>query len=372
MEEDQKTHDPITRYESTFYSPLGVGVKFKDYEGFRSVCLKRTHELAESFGISQKRLIYDSESLKEELAHQKAIPFCDTLITQLRNYIELIHYTYVIMPPKDVPTVTVGGYKSPAIELKSAKFLRNLNPMFSHIAAWAYFGLPRLAESELQLDNFTSKQTNAWRELTSKAKPTVFPHGDECNPYIMISDLLAYLTDAKLYSQKLRLRPDALETIWDGYGFNVETHFLDTKTLPKYAWYSDEPIDLVPYLAHPLIFLLADDLERLQPGSPEISDDEESESSQHQTIPEEKRFRKLVRRMEPWYNVTAYAYSEGGAAQLFDYYIDRTRVKDGDTMVYVGPKSKEMAESFSHMYDVEAIPAKELRKRLEKKKIIPL
>jgi len=31
-------------------------------------------------------------------------------------------------------------------------------------------------------------------------------------------------------------------------------------------------------------------------------------------IPEEKRFRKLVRRMEPWYAVTAYAYHKGGAA----------------------------------------------------------
>ena len=83
---------------------------------------------------------------------------------------------------------------------------------------------------------------------------------------------------------------------------------------------------------------------------------------------EEKRFRKLVRRMEPWYAVTSYACNKGGGAQLFNYYMDKEKVKDGDTMVYIGNKSKEMAESFSHMLEIDVLSAKEVRNAVNRQK----
>ena len=76
--------------------------------------------------------------------------------------------------------------------------------------------------------------------------------------------------------------------------------------------------------------------------------------------------------MEPWNAATTYAYHKGGAAQLFNFHMDRKKVRDGDVMVYVGSKSKELAESFSHMYDIEVLSAKELRKLVNREKIIPL
>ena len=72
--------------------------------------------------------------------------------------------------------------------------------------------------------------------------------------------------------------------------------------------------------------------------------------------------------MEPWYAVTAYAYYKGGGAQLFNFGMDRTKVQDGDTMVYIGNKSKGLAESFSHMLDIEVLSAKEVRKFVNRKK----
>lgn len=372
QEDDPITHEPISKRVTTFYSPLGVGVKFKDWEAFKKVCLKRTRELVGQFQISQKRVIYDAQSLKEELSHRRAIPFCDQLISELGNYIELVYFTYVVMPPADVPTIKIGGYKSPLREVKSAEFLRNLQPMFSYLTAWAYFGKPGADETQIQLDSFSSKQTYAWDDLIARVKPKIFPHGDECNPYIMVADIIAYLTDAKLYTQKLALRPESLQTIWEPYGFQTATHFLDASSVSKYRWYSDDPIDLTPYLAHPLVFLLVDELEKLQPNPPPEIEEEESPEVTPPPIPEEKRFHKLIRRMEPWYAAAAYAYHKGGAAQLFNFHIDRTKVQDGDVMVYVGTRSKELAESFSHMYDIEVFSAKELRKRVSKEKIIPL
>jgi hypothetical protein len=371
--EDPETKEPYLAEECAFYTPLGVGVEFNDTPAFKNVCVKRVQELAKQFKLTQKRLLYDSHSLKEELTHYKAIPFCDQLIQKLHRYIKLIHFTYVILPPNLYPTVTVGGYRSPEYSIKSADFLRNLGPMFSHIAAWSYLGI-RSVTGELYLDGFNSKQTNAWNELISKATPKIFPHGDECNPYIMIADIIAYLTDAKLYNQKKGLRPDSLKEIWENYGFETDTHFLDIETQPMYKWHNDEHIDTTPYLAHPIVFLLVDDIEKLQPNPPpskeqKINPELDEIEIVSTSLPEEKRFKKLVRHMEPWYSVTAYAYYKGGSAQLFNYHMDRAKVQDGDIMVYVGNQSKNLAESFSHMLDIDIMTAKKIRNYAKLKKV---
>lgn len=371
QENDPDTGEIVETKTTVFYSPFGVGIKFKNEKDFRIACLETTQSLAKEFGLSQKRVFYDSQSLKEELFHRRAIPFCDRLIQQLQEYMELAHFSYVVLPPKEVPMVRVGGYRSPAYDMKCTTFLRNLQPMFSHIAAWAYFGKERLKESEIQLDSFRSRQTSAWDELLKIVQPKIFPHGDECNPYIMLADIMAYLTDAKLYSRKLKLLPESLQEIWTGYKFAVDVHYLTEETQPRYRWYCDEHIDVIPYLAHPLVFLMVDELEQLQPNPPSLAGEKESQETEEPALREEKRFKKLVRRMEPWYATIAYAYLKEGAAQLFDFHTDRTKVRDGDIIVYIGNKSKELAESFSHMNDIEVLSAKELRKRVNKEKIIP-
>jgi len=130
QEEDPGTHEIVSKRVTSFYSPFGVGVKFKDWDAFRGVCLERTLELASKFQLSQKRIMYDAQSLKEELSHRRAIPFCDNLIQLLRRYIELVHFTFIVMPPADVPTVKVGGFKSPLREIKTASFSGTFNPCF--------------------------------------------------------------------------------------------------------------------------------------------------------------------------------------------------------------------------------------------------
>ena len=64
-----ETKEPFNTEETSFYTPLGVGVEFNDTVAFREVCIKRVQELVTQFNLSQKRLLYDSYSLREELAH---------------------------------------------------------------------------------------------------------------------------------------------------------------------------------------------------------------------------------------------------------------------------------------------------------------
>lgn len=371
QEEDPETHELQLKKSSVFYTPLGVGIKIKENTSFTKVCLKRVADLAKQFGLSQKRALYDSNALKEELAHRRALPFCDQLVSKLQRYIECLHFTYVIMPPDQFPTVPVGGLKSPSVNIKSAHFLRCLQPMFSYISAWNYYGKTGRKDSKLLLDGFNSKQSHAWNDLITKVKPKIFPHGDECNPYIMLADIIAYLADSKLYCTKKALDEPSLNAVWKDYEFSVETHYLDINNASLYGWHSDDMIDTSPYLAHPIIFLLADELEKLQPKPHEMeesNDDEVSNNLEKPLYSEEQRFRKLVRHMQPWYSITEYACYKKGSAQLFNYYMDRTKVQDGDIMVYIGNKSKEMAQSFEHMLDIEVLSAKEIRKKVNRKR----
>jgi len=67
QEEDPETKEVFLAEESAFYTPLGVGVEFNDTAAFKDVCVKRVQELATQFKLTQKRLLFDLYSLKEEL-----------------------------------------------------------------------------------------------------------------------------------------------------------------------------------------------------------------------------------------------------------------------------------------------------------------
>jgi len=379
QELDIVTKKPRLVKEDAYYSPLGVGVQIEESEEFKVQCLRGIAELATEFQLPQKRLMYDSSYLRKTLSHKVAIPFCDKLITKLKDQIEFLHITYVVMPPDRYPIVKVGGYKSPAYDVKSAEFLRNLQPMFSYLSAWSYFAMPRDNNTEIILDGFSSKRTHAWNTLINKTKPKIFPHGDECNLNIMIADLIAYLTDAKLYTQKRSLRKESIQEIWQPYGITTDSHYLDYFDVPQYGWHSEDQIDIAPYLARPMVFLIVDDLTKLQlkaqsENNPTVDESfADFEDEPPQIIPKEsKSFSEIIKHLEPWFNVTSYAYYKGGAAQLFNIQLDMPKIQDGDTVVYIGNKAKELAEGLTHIHDVEVLSAKEVRKYVNRQKGNPL
>lgn len=374
QELDMTTNKPRLVKEDTYYSPLGVGAQIEDSEEFKTHCLNTISELSTEFQLPQKKLMYDSSYLRKTLSHKVAIPFCDKLITRIKDYIKFLHITYIVMPPDRYPLVKVGGYKSPSYEVKSAEFLRKLQPMFSYISAWSYYAMPRNNNTEIILDGFSSKRTHAWNDLINKSKPKIFPHGDECNLNIMIADLIAYLTDAKLYTQKKGLRKEYIQDIWQPYGIDIDSHYLDYYGAPQYGWHSEDQIDIAPYLVRPMTFLIVDDLTKLQLKSqtenkPINNETFESDEETPQTISEAKKsFSEIIKQMEPWFNVTAHAYYQNGAAQLFNVHTDMAKIQDGDTIVYIGNKAKELAESLTHIHDVEVLSAKEVRKFVNRQK----
>lgn len=147
-----------------FFSPLGVGVAVKNYEIFDKVYLEFNRELSDEFNLPFKRPFYSSHAIKSEIGLRRAIPFVDKLIQRLDDYIEHVFVSYVILPPKDIPYVEVGGNKNPVKKRDTYTFLRDLSPMFSYLTAWQFVKYTNLTP-ELWIDNFSSKSTPAWNEL---------------------------------------------------------------------------------------------------------------------------------------------------------------------------------------------------------------
>ncbi len=268
------------------------------------------------------------------------------------------------MPPATVPTVAVGGANSPEININTSEFLRNLSPMFSYITAWNFIRRHRFAGHEILIDGFRSKVTVAWDELVNFATPRIFSRGDECNSFISLADIIAFLTDAKLYSSDFehrKLTPDNVKYVWEDYCFEVDCCFLDKGIYSKYKWYSNDIIDTRPYLAHPIVFLLIDEIDKITTMPRSLSIDQTTLPQQEKP----KKFREVIQRMPPYHAVLTYAHSLGGSVQFFDRFIDSDKIRDGDVLVYMGETSKKIASAYSDGFDVEVLQLRELRKKVE-------
>lgn len=357
-----------------FFSPLGAGVYFKHDEIFSQEYVQINQKLKKDFKIDNALRFFSSNQLKREIGLSKAIAYANQLIKEIEDFIEMIHISYVVLPPKDVPEVQVGGNRCPIQRQRSEEFVRSLSPSFSYISAWNFIRKRDPDELAILLDGFRSKNTIAWDELSSWCKPTVFSHGDECNPFISLADIVAFLTDVRLYQRKpgptedpmlyRGLRPGNVDEIWENAGFGVDCRFLDKNMLSKISWYSNDLIELSSILARPVVFFLVDQVEKIKIG--EIKSSDTQARLDTEPTEEPRPFSKVVQRLDPYHAALIYAERKGGCLQFFDRYIDSDKVRDGDVMVYMGDNSKRIAQTYSDAYDIEIIKARDLRDKIKK------
>ena len=308
------------------------------------------------------------EHLGDDLA--RTIAFCDQLVKGIQDNIDSVFFSYIVLPPGKIPYVTVGGERCPSQEIETHNFLRSATPAFSAITAFVYKSKHVGVDSDILIDGFRYKRMWAWDNLLKMTTPVVYPHGDECNPFISIADIVAFLTDAKLYSlgrlnaEFRRLTPGNIENAWKDYSFKVETRFLDEKMLGSIAWRSKELINVVPFYKRPMLFFIADrqDVKQLVNPLPLA----ETPGGLAEMQGEEMPFSKQLRRMPIFRLATKYAYIKGGCIQFYNASQDAVLVRDGDTVIYMGKKSKEIVDQLSDAYDIEKIRAKDLKERIKK------
>ena len=286
----------------------------------------------------------------------KAIPFIQQLVDATSKHVTSIHFSYVILPPKDVADISVGGEKCAEYKVKTEDFLRNLGPMFSYISAWNYKRWRKDEGGMIIVDAFGSKETIAWRELTKTNKISIVSHGDEVHPLISYADLIAFLTDVKLYNSKLlrdrKLTLKNLEKVWKGV-FKVDSAYIDLNYVNKIKWVNEEHIDIKKYMLKPTIFFISDDPDK--EGVNEVT-----------TISDYSPMKKSKRLMElrPVKNAINFAALRGASFRFYDPYLDEKYVADGDVLVYAGDKSKKIANYLSDSFDVEVYKAREIGKKL--------
>lgn len=341
--------------EHGFYSPLGVGVIVDDYDAFTEAYLKATRETCADFGTDSPMCLYSSSVLKDELGTKRAIPFAQKLIDLTCQHIVGIHFSYMVLPPKKVPTVLVGGERSGTYEVKTEKYLRDLGPMFSYISAWNYWRYRRDEKFKLIIDAFSSKDTYAWRDISKSSDIVVVSHGDEVHPMISYADIIAFMTDVKLYGadkDKRHLTMSNLEDVWKGV-FSVETTYINASSLPSIRWINEDQIDYSSHLQKPTVFFISDDnsVKEVNTGVTDVP---------AKTIKKSKR----MMAMQPVKNAIELAAITGGSFRFYDPYLDEKYVSDGDIVVYMGDNSKKLAKYLEDGYDIEIIRAKNVKDKL--------
>ena len=354
--------DSVEKYLG-FNSQLGVGAIIADDAGFAMAFAGKSGELRESFGIKEKLPFFSSTQLKQILGLRKAISFADKTITAVQGLIESVHCSYTILPPKTIETIPVGGFKSSLIDKPTNEFIDSLGPMFSYLTAHSYLYQNRYVvedNMDFHIDSFRSKRTKAWDRLIGSVSPKIFWRGDECNPFIACADLLAFLTDVKLYNQRLKLEPNDIKKIWSDYSFDVTVNFYDKKSLHVYSWSDNENIDIIPYIARPTIFLAVDDVETLAYSNDSPAPTTEEEISDKPVV---RKFNQVIKQSDVYHSAVRYAFQKHGSVKIFHRHEDMKAVRDGDVFVYVGSNSKMVGESFRDAYEIELLPGVELRRR---------
>jgi len=240
----------------------------------------------------------------------------------------------MIFPSKNIPKVEVGGYKCPKKEIDTFDFLRKTSAHYSYITAWTYLGIHTRVSDLILIDSFSGKRTSAWDDLLSKTRPIIYPHGDECNPFISTADMIASLVDKKMWDNYLRLDPDNLRKVLSNYSFKVDVNFIDPRVLHNIRWHSDEQLDLSTYWAKPTVFLKADGYNT---GD--------------------------IKKLPIYPKATYLARKLNGGVQGFDKSIDSSKIKDGDIFVYAGKEAETLAITLRDMYNIQIFAFRELKEK---------
>lgn len=352
-----------------FRTQLGIGVVIGDKEEFKGRFTAKFAELRDSFRIrEQVPFLPSSRLLKYGLS--KAIAFSDQLVSSVQDMIESMHCFYVILPPSEPDTVRVGGTKNGPTEIPTWLFMKNLGPMFSYMTAHDYLyknSSLNVSEVEFHIDAFVSKQTRSWEKIVNKVNPKVYWRGDECNPFIACADIMAFLTDAKLYRKYLLLSRDNVTDVWNNYAFKTTVHYVNRDGIAIHAWHSDESIDVWPYIAKPTVFLAVDSF--AQGHKVEKTDevvDAEPDPMAATKKQAESSASKIFVESPVYAAAVQYAFKHSASLKFFNRYEDSAHVCDRDVFVYIGPESERIGRMLQDAARVAVMSGLELRDKVEK------
>lgn len=336
--------------ERCYHTPLGVGVRVDDTdrchqdltEAFRRV---KGHAHVASLRPYAPATVVRSWYQEEIGASVSAVEhILDSVLPRVRQ----LHFSFVALSNRQMESVPVGGYASPTRQVATAKFREALCPMFSYITAWTLDELHAPPACPVSVDAFESKPTLAWTRLCEITTPSYVYRGDEVDPLICLADLFAFATDRLLYRTHGRLEPDPIQRLWSRRGPEVTSWLIGRGNVAKVAWMSEEPIRPTRYVRHPVVFLLRDN------------------PSAYAGAPRSMGVTSLIQAGPPFESAVKIASTRNGSLKFFNEFDDPGLLADGDVLIHAGPRSKELAELYASMYEVETMTFLEARRAAER------
>jgi hypothetical protein len=336
--------------ERVFHTPFGVGVCTEEAEALRTRLIDTFSIHKKEYGIESGRPFAPSNILRHW--HQDnigaSVRAAEEIIGNILPLIKRLHFSFAALSSRQMATVPVGGYASPVRQIPTPKFLEMLNPMYSYLTAWTAGKAGIKLSEDVRIDAFESKQTAAWSQLINDTAPSVWLHGDEVDPLVCTADLIAFATDRLLYREKVKLNPGNIQTMWKTNGREVTSWLVGHGNVDWVTWKTDEGIDPMPHIRHPIVFLLRD--------LPEA----------YASPPKGKGFSSLMQSGPPFESALCLAVKKHGCLKFFNEFDDPKYIKDGDVFIYAGDKSKELAQVYKDMYDIEAMTFAEARVLIQK------
>ena len=353
---------PVVKDPRGFYTQLGVAVVIPDPNEFRKQLVDGFRLAATKHGIALPRQFGSSEFVVDSLfsrRYMEARAFLHRVLEHVQDRIEHVDVSWLIVSPKEVPTVRLRAKGTGHEDVPVKQFLASQGNVHSMVSSWLFRKLYPGREVDVEVDHFQGKPSRAWTELSGQTgNLRIVPKGDECNPYICIADILAYLTDKGLHANRWKLFPDKVEILWSGRPFKVRAGYLDPGVFPDIAPTDNSPIDLHRWYPSPMTYLLVDSglLSETTTRPPEVGQDASAESR--------VTYRDLVEASGFAHAPILSAQLANGGFKFFDAPTDAGCIKDGDHLVYMGSVSKTRSETIQTAVDVEIESLKDLRIRL--------
>lgn len=243
-----------------FKAHLGASVTTTDKKQLAKAYDDVMSDIFEKFEVERKKQLYKGAHLMMQTG-EKTADIASRLIDGLQDYVSHINVYCAYYGRK---YISVYG-QAAGRRLSPMAFIKKTQNAFEHVCAWLYaktynYETPLC----LELDHFSGETTPAWRELlSSEAKLNIYFSGSECNPLISIADLILKLiaifhhgtVDGRTLLRPIREKCPSYvgkRKLWfhnlGDAGYKIKASAPD---IPL-------PMDLTPYLKHPVFFMVWD------------------------------------------------------------------------------------------------------------------
>lgn len=326
-----------------FKANLGVVATVADHEKFQQRYASEVKKVCDRHNISWKRPFCRAADLRYFAGDDlKTIQIIESIVKEIASEIKRVHIVYTMIFPSAVPKVHIYTAQPPVESLSPVKFQDTLAHPYPYLCLWAYSRDLTRPSPPLACDHFAGEVTSAWEELEQQCPPRIFFDGANTNATISLADLLIRLLDKRFGLERLTdiLNETRLPNFLPELGDRLKPFYLGQKYLKKIVPMQRQKINYVPYVTHPVIFIVK------EPTSLQTAD--------------------FISRASIMDAIYCAAVRLGGSVKFFDPKDsnDQRLIKPGDYFLWVGEHGKRFIESLPGLgyKDLNICDAKEVSK----------